>query len=58
MGGLCESKMTEGFFYLVAGELIMCGLLDLYEIMRQEREEPTLPPGVYRLSWGSLTEGR
>ena len=50
--------MSEGFFYLVAGELIMCGLLGLYEIMRQEREEPILPPGIYRLSWGSLTEGR
>jgi len=44
--------MSEGFFYLVAGELIMCGLLGLYEIMRQEREEPILPPGVYRLTGG------
>jgi hypothetical protein len=45
--------VTEGMFYFVAGELIMCGLLGLYEVMRQEQEEPKLPTGTYKLTWGS-----
>jgi len=45
--------MTDGMFYFVAGELIMCGLLELYELIRQEREAPKLPIGVYRLTFGS-----
>jgi len=45
--------VTDGVFFFVAGELIVCGLYELYEQMRQEREDQRLPSGIYKLTWGS-----
>jgi hypothetical protein len=36
----------------------MAGAFRLYEEMRAEREDGRLPPGLYRLAWGDLIEGR
>jgi len=45
--------MSEWVFWFVAGELLMSGAYTLYEEVRKEYEDTPLPPGVYRLTWGS-----
>jgi len=45
--------VSEWVFYFVAGELLLAGAFRLYEEIRAEREDAKLPPGVYRLTWGS-----
>ena len=50
--------MTEWVWWFVATELLLCGAYTMYEELRAEREDVKLPPGIYRLTWGSLTEGR
>lgn len=44
--------MTEGIYYFILGELLFCQAYALYEVIRAEREDALLPPGVYRLTWG------